>query len=106
MNLVARQRTEDPKRHCQSMVAMGPDRAPQWRGRTHDSHSVLQLRCVGADGAQIRNDRADAIALLDAKLGGAGDHCFPLGPRGDAGKEWQLIDHGWNDLTVNVNAAE
>ena len=60
--------------------------------RSMNAQPVRKLLRVSSDGAKVLHDGADTIALLDAKLGGAGYLQLDTSSRRDTREQWQLVD--------------
>src|SRR2546429_5458977 len=74
--------------------------------RSMNAQPVRKLLRVSSDGAKVLHDGADTIALLDAKLGGAGYLQLDTSSRRDTREQWQLVDHCWNFRLRDADASE
>src|SRR5204863_6424151 len=60
----------------------------------------------GAEGGERGGHGGDAVRLLDAQLGGLGDHGFARGVGGERGEQRQLVDGAHRQLAADARAVE
>src|SRR5450830_552486 len=100
-------RPEHAEGHCDAVIPVRRDPAGERpaRAAAHDKAIVEFLR-LGTDGAQVRDDRPDAIAFLDAQLAGPRDPRLSFGAGGDAGEHGQFVDEGRHFAPLDVRTAQ
>src|SRR5688572_33302024 len=68
--------------------------------------AIRQFLSVNAACAQSVNHHGDAVALLNAELGGADDAGFAFRECGDDGENWELVNHSGRAPRWWVGAVE
>ena len=75
---IAADRAEHAERHREAMIAVRLNATVERPAASATREAVRPLLGVGADRAEIPDDRRDPVALLHAQLRGARDHRFSI----------------------------